>query len=128
MISYPKSYDKSSLGLFRCAICRSEIEDYTNVYPAGLNFGLVCHDCYKKFSEDDIDLMINMFIAYGGYFGKNQGSVFSLKILLNDLVNEIKIEKGNINLKELNIKMLHRALIYGITPREFIDNLDKIVR
>ncbi len=127
MISYPKSYDKNSLGLFRCAICRNEIADYKNVYPAGLNFGLVCKDCYKKFSEDDIDLMINMFIAYGGYFGKKQGSVFSLKILLNEFINKIKKEKGILNLKELNIKLLHKALLYGITPQEFIDNLDKIL-
>lgn len=128
MISYPKSYDKASLGLFRCAICQKEIEDYTKVYPVGLNFGLVCSDCYKKFSQDDLDLMINMFIAYGGYFGKNQGTIFSLKTLLNELVNEIKSEKGNINLKELNIKILHRALTYGIAPQEFTENLVKLLK
>jgi hypothetical protein len=126
MISYPKSYDKTSLGLFRCAICRNEIEDYTNVYPAGLNFGLVCDDCYKSFPEEDIELMLNMFIAYGGYFGKKQGSIFSLKILLKDLVDEITIEKENINVKELNIKMLHKALLYGIAPKEFLIHLEKL--
>ena len=125
MISYPKTYDKASLGLIKCVICRSDIEDNSYIYQLGLNYSLVCDNCFKQFSKEDIELMTNFFLAYGGYFGSKKDENFSIQKVIDDLIEDIHLKKERLNLNELNIKILHKSLIYGISPQQYVEKLKR---
>jgi len=110
----------------KCGICHASIFDRAQIYQAGINLGVVCCDCYKHFSEEDLEMMANMFIAYGGYFGMLKGSNFSLKTLEYVLKNALK-EKKTFTTEQINIRIIHKALLHGISPEEYIQNLSLLV-
>ena len=119
--------DRKSGHAVKCGICRVEIVDRAQIYQAGINLGVVCSDCYKHFSAEDLEMMANMFIAYGGYFGMSKDSSFSLlKTLENILKNGLK-EKKIVNTEQINIRLMHKALLHGISPEEYIQNLTHLV-
>ena len=84
----------------RCGICRVEIRDRAQIYQAGVNFGIVCIRCYKQFSTEDIELMANMFIAYGGYFGMLNGSRISTRNILKRLTTELGKQGDDVTLNK----------------------------
>ncbi len=111
----------------KCGICHGEIIDRAQIYQAGINLGVVCSSCYKHFSTEDLEMMANMFIAYGGFFGMMKDSSFSvLKILENILKNGLK-ENKLVNTEQINIKLMHKALLHGISPEQYIQNLAFLV-
>jgi len=122
MITESQDYGQS----IKCSICRHEIKDRATLCQTGVNYGIVCVECYQKFSSEDLELMANLFIAFGGYFGQYQRSEFSilriLKAIHMDLL-PVYEEKG---IEELNIRMLHRALLHGISPEEYIESLELV--
>ncbi len=121
-----KSDSKSSHSI-KCGICQVWIVDRAHIYQAGINLGVVCVDCYKHFSTEDLEMMANMFIAYGGYFGMLKDSSFSLlKTLENVLKNGLK-EKKIVNTEQINIKLIHKALLHGISPEEYIQDPSVLV-
>lgn len=109
-----------------CSICRQQIKDRATFCQIGVNYGITCVQCYRKFSAENLELIANLFMAFGGYFGQFKRSEFSvlriLKAIHEDLL-PIYEEKG---IEELNIRMLHRALLHGISPQEYIDNIEQI--
>lgn len=109
--------------LIRCGICRNEIKTGASIYQEGLKFGIVCERCYKNNSQEDLELMANLFLAYGGYFGKLKRKKFSVYKTIKRLMAEIHPSEDLDKLIELNIKMMHQALLYGITPQKFIQGL-----
>ncbi|MHA2010154.1 MAG: hypothetical protein ACW99E_21850 [Promethearchaeota archaeon] len=125
MISRPKNQSHHSI---RCGICRRIIEDRAQIYQAGISWGVLCIDCYKNFSSEDIELMTNMFIAYGGYFGKRKGSDFSTNKVLKKILSELQLQRKKVNVEGLNLKMLHRALLYGITPKQYVKSLQSLMK
>jgi len=108
-------------------ICRSEIKKGAQIYQEGLHFGIVCSQCHNNISKEDLELMANMFLAYGGYFGKLKDPRFSIGAILKDLLKENKVDKTCASIDELNIKLLHRALIHGLTPQQFIRGLEILI-
>ena len=64
--------------MVKCGICRDEIKRGASIYQEGLTFGVVCESCYKNNSQHDLELMANLFLAYGGYFGKLKQNKFSV--------------------------------------------------
>jgi hypothetical protein len=109
--------------LVKCGICRNEIKRGASIYQEGLTFGIVCEHCYKHNSKEDLELMANLFLAYGGYFGKVKPYKFSVYKIIKKLMLKIEPGKNLDTLIALNIKMMHQALLYGITPQEFIQGL-----
>ena len=71
--------------------------------------------------------MTNFFMAYGGYFGCNKDDNFSIQKVIEELIEEIKSKKERVNLNELNIKILHKSLLYGITPQQYVKKLKKFL-
>ena len=118
MISNSKRKENSAL---KCVICRSVILDLTKIVQSRLNFSLICGKCIEKFPEDDLELMSNMFIAYGGYYGQ----ISTFKFSLDNLIYAFIKDGERLDFKELNIKLLHKALLYGVSPKQFTAILAK---
>ncbi|MHA2180351.1 MAG: hypothetical protein ACXAAH_02875 [Promethearchaeota archaeon] len=115
--------DSKSSHSVKCGICRREVIDKVEIYQAGINFGVVCGDCYRKFSAEDLEMMTNMFIAYGGYFGMLKGSRFSLvKTLEIVLKNALRMKKI-LNTEQVNIRLMHQAILHGISPEQYVQDL-----
>jgi hypothetical protein len=124
MIAYNGNNEKSSRRNLKCAVCRINIDNKTKTYQSRTTFSVVCHNCNKKFSNEDIELMLNLFLAYGGYFGQfkdNKGDKYSIKTVIEDTLRNFK--RRNLNFDELNMRLLHIVLLYGFTPSEYIKNL-----
>lgn len=118
MINAPKPKASSKL---KCSICRADIKDRHNVYQSSLKLGIVCDICRQRFSDEDIEMIVNMFFAFGEYFGARDKSKFSI----NDIILEfaINLDEGKVNFHSQNIKMWHKVLTHGITPNEFLEEL-----
>ncbi|KKM88354.1 hypothetical protein LCGC14_1259580 [marine sediment metagenome] len=108
----------------RCGICRVEIRDRALIYQAGINFGIVCIRCYKQFSTEDIELMANMFIAYGGYFGMQKESRISTRNILEKLTTGLGKQGDDVNFEQVNIQVFHKALLHGIAPKHYTHELE----
>ena len=102
--------------IIRCGICRNELKKGATIFQEGLSFGVVCEKCYKNNSPDDLELMANLFMAYGGYFGIWKDSDYSLYKVLKTLTSG---DNGNSSIIELNINLLHQGLLHGICPHQF---------
>ncbi len=109
----------------RCAICRGDISNHTNTYQSTVNYGIICSKCITMFKKEEIEIALNFFLLYGGYFGQYKQTEFSLIERLVELVEE---EGEPFNFEITNMKLLHEALIHGITPREFNRSLEAFLK
>jgi len=109
----------------RCGICHHIINNPSSVYQSKILYIPVCENCRTIFSEADINLVLNMFLAYGGHFGQYPKEEFSLPIILKSL--GIEGESMKTQLEEINIRMMHVAFLHGITPKEYISRLREIL-
>lgn len=109
---------KQKVKAVRCDICQKDLNKKAIFYHTAINDKIICESCYKTFSKDDIELMVNLFSAYGGYFGKYQKLKISVYNRLKEL-SGIDIEQDAISGAEgLNLRLLHTALQFGFTPKE----------
>ncbi|MFX1500757.1 MAG: hypothetical protein ACFFDH_07310 [Promethearchaeota archaeon] len=104
----------------KCGICRNNIANGAKIYQKGLSFGVVCEEYCKNNSLEDLELMANLFMAYGGYFGMKKDSNYSLYKVLKKLTSG---DNGTRSILELNINLLHQALLHGICPHQFRQGL-----
>ncbi|MFX0080623.1 MAG: hypothetical protein ACFE94_02620 [Candidatus Hodarchaeota archaeon] len=104
-----------------CGICHGEITQEAAIFQEGLHFGVICSECFVNNSENDIELMSNMFLAFGGFFGMLRDPDYSIYEMLKDLIGKIHDNKKSITSVEMKIRLLHIALLHGITPREFAE-------
>ncbi|MBA7543779.1 hypothetical protein ES705_36119 [subsurface metagenome] len=111
-----------------CGICRREIIQEAAIFQEGLHFGVICSECYINNSEEDIELMSNMFLAFGGYFGMLRDPDYSIYEMLKDLVSKIHDNKNTMSSVEMKIRLFHTALLHGITPREFAELDDSLLK
>ncbi len=107
--------------VINCGICHKEINQEAAIYQEGFNFGVLCPECYIINSKEDIELMSNMFLAFGGYFGMLRDPDYSIYEMLKELVRKIHENKKTTSSVEMKIRLLHMALLHGITPREFAE-------
>ncbi len=106
-----------------CALCHNDINEDSNVYQSMVCFAVICDNCHEKFSEEAIDLMINMFLAYGGYFSQFKKEGFSIEESIKKIIDNLKLSKNFTEIQEYNIRLLHQALLYGISPQEYVEKL-----
>ena len=66
-------------------------------------------------------MMVNLFFAFGEYFGARERSKFSIKDIIIEFA--IDLNEGKANFQSQNVKMWHKVLTHGITPREFLEEL-----
>ena len=106
--------------LAKCAIC-----DGTSVKIVRLGhaFAVVCKYCLDTFSRKELELMHNMFLAFGGFFGKNTNSKEETYQELKKIAAEYAQSGKDITKIENDVKNLHRAFIHGITPMQLVQGL-----
>jgi hypothetical protein len=116
--------ESDSHSLENCGICHGKIKQGAAIYNEGLHIGIICPHCYSRNSEKDIELIANMFLAFGGYFGMLRDPLFPVNEMLKCFLKEIQANKGTMPSECLKIKLLHTALLHGVTPEEFslLDN------
>ena len=125
----------TSSGVFsrriQCAICNRDIKSLQCVYQSKMLLGVVCKNCANMFPPDDIEMMLNLFFLYGGYFGKEGNKPFSIEHLAISLLlvgEKMKEDNKTISLDEMHQKAMHQALIHGISPAEYNDKLKKFLK
>jgi len=122
MINTPKPKVSEKL---KCSICRTDIKDRHKIYQSSLNFGIICDICKQRFSEEDVGMIIEMFSAFGEYFGARERYKFSVKDIITEFAIDLDREKANFHSQ--NIRMWHKVLTHGITPKEFLEELSVYV-
>ncbi len=105
----------------KCSVCRVDIKERHKMYQTSLKLGVICKSCRKLFSDEDIEMIVNMFFAYGGYFGKYDKSEFSIDDVIAEFAEQLSV--GNTTLHSQNVRMWHKVLTHGITPQEFLKEL-----
>ena len=124
MIAYYGNNENNSRRNLKCAICRINIDNKTKTYQSKTTFGVVCYNCIKKFSQEDIELILNLFLVYDGYFGQlkdHKDCKYSIETVIKSTLTKLK--KKKLNIDEFNMRLLHVVLLYGFTPNEYIKNL-----
>ncbi len=120
MISHSRSFDKNPQGRVKCAICNKKIED--QALQVSICLSKTCNSCIETFTEKDIELMIHMFKAYGGHFGKFSIKESFVGRILRALVTDLS-KHNTITTTEVGARLLHKALLYGIKPDQLINKL-----
>ena len=122
MINTPDSKISNQI---KCSICRVTIKNRHELYQSSLKLGVVCKTCRERFSEEDVEMIINLFFAFGGHFGQFDKSEFSI----DDMVIEFaeQLDAGNSTFHLQNVKMWHKILTHGIAPKDFLKELSTYV-
>ena len=95
------------------------------MYQTSLKLGVVCGSCRKRFSDDDIEMIVNIFFAFGAHFGKFDKSEFSIDEVIVEFAEQL--DSRALNLHSANVRMWHKVLTHGITPKEFLEELSLYV-
>jgi len=113
---------KENRTFVKCCICKQEIMGKHRFIELAMNYGVICPECDNKFDDDEIELISNLFTAYGGYFGSLKGKSGNSEInfIINRLSKLYKEGEQKIDINTLDIKILHQALLYGITPNQIM--------
>ena len=115
--------DKKKVCSVECAICRNRESSEVKIKRLGKSFGVVCGDCLEEFSDKDLELMHNMFTAFGGHFGKLGASKEETYKKLEEIARSYKEEGNEVVKVESDIRTMHRAFLYGISPVQLVQGL-----
>ena len=109
-----------------CAVCHSHVKNFSKSYQSKSYLSIVCNKCYSEFSEEDVELMLDLFFIYGGYFGKKKISNFSVTEFVSTFAENYN-EGENLDIEDLNLKIIHKLLLYGVSPNEYIEGLSEFL-
>jgi hypothetical protein len=73
-------------------------------------------------------MMINIFFTFGGYFSKYKDKDFIVDAFVKKTINEIRSCNKEVTLQDLTLKLMHQALLHGITPQQFLEKLKDYFR
>ncbi|MFW9880625.1 MAG: hypothetical protein ACFFG0_46750, partial [Candidatus Thorarchaeota archaeon] len=93
MVISSKFNNKYFLEMYHCGICHREITREAAIFQEGLHLGVICSVCDINNSNEDIELMSNMFLAFGGYFGMLRDPDYSIYEMLKELISKIQENK-----------------------------------
>ena len=122
---FPKK--RNSLSYIKCVLCRIDTKLDVKIKRIGNTFGTVCEECAKAFSDEEIELMHNMFTAFGGYYGKMSNSKELSYSKLEEIAKDYKEQYRDINDVENDVKTLHSAFLYGISPQQLVKGLKLLI-
>lgn len=108
--------DKKKLSSVECAICNGRDNAGFKIKRLGGSFGVVCSDCLEEFSDKDLELMHNMFTAFGGYFGELNASKEERFKKLEEIARTYEKEGKTASNLGSDVETMHRAFLFGISP------------
>ena len=124
MITFNKiRYDKDQ-GKTYCDICGELFQENTNLYIYQENYGVICESCKGRFSIEQIEEFLGLINTFGGHFGIYKSNQNTLVQILDIFLNH-NLLNCNVDVIESNIKLRHKALLYGFTPLELIEEMKK---
>lgn len=119
-------YSKNASNNSKCSICNKKIiedlEDKENIQKKEE----VCQECILKYSEEEIMIMVSLFIKYGGFFNQLNIQKPALENIIENLLDSLKNEEDFSRMIEINEKAFHQAILFGYRPNPFIEELKKI--
>ncbi|MFX1447123.1 MAG: hypothetical protein ACFFCG_03165 [Promethearchaeota archaeon] len=115
--------EKKSFSFVKCSICRRNANPEITIKKMGNKFGVICDKCSRSFTDSEIDLMHNMFTAFGGYFSEMSDSKEATYSKLKEIARDYKMLDKNTETIEHEIKTLHSAFLYGIRPQQLLKSL-----
>jgi len=127
MIVSELAKEKKTFSNVKCVLCRNDTKLNVRIKKIGNSFGTVCEECVKTFDDEEIELMHNMFTAFGGYFGKMSNSKELSYSKLEEIAKDYKEQNKDIDNIENDIKTLHSAFLYGITPQQLVRGLKLLI-
>jgi len=116
-----KPSDPKISNKIKCSICIASIKDRHELYQSRQKLGIICKSCRNRFSEDDIEMMVDLFFAFGGHFGQFDKSKFSIDDIIREFAEQLDRDNSTFDLQ--NVKMMHKVLTHGIMPKEFLEKL-----
>ncbi|MBY9020140.1 MAG: hypothetical protein KGD67_03710 [Candidatus Lokiarchaeota archaeon] len=122
---FPKK--KNTFSAVKCVLCRDDTTRDVRIKKIGNSYGTVCEECVKSFNDGEIELMHNMFRAFGGYFGKMSNSKELSYSKLKQIAKDYSEMDKDITNIENDIKTLHSAFLYGISPEQLVKGLKLLV-
>ena len=112
----------------KCSICNKGIIGKHRFVRLAINYGVICQDCRERFNDTEIELISNLFNAFGGYFGSQKGeSSDSGYQTIKRLSKFYRPTEKKINLNALDVKIIHQALLYGISPNQIVKSLTLLI-
>ncbi|MFX0033942.1 MAG: hypothetical protein ACFE8E_13015 [Candidatus Hodarchaeota archaeon] len=123
MITKQALNKKKPTNIIQCVICCHDTKRQTKIVNLENKFVVICWNCHEKFTHKELELMNNLFIAFGGYFGKLKTSKSSRYKVIKELIREFNIQSKDTTETELNVKVLYRALLFGITPSQLVQGI-----
>ena len=127
MIQQPKIKKEKVTKLIQCEICHDSSYKKVKIRNFGSKLGIICGDCSYKFSAKEIDLMFNMFTAFGGFFGKLQPIKLTNYLKLKEIAKEYLDAGKDINNIERDVLVLHKAFLHGISLSQLKQGLKLIM-
>ena len=118
---------KTTFSSVKCVLCQGNTTLNVRIKKIGNSFGTVCQECTKTFNDEEIELMHNMFKAFGGYFGKMSDSKELSYSKLEEIAKGYKEQNKDFNNIENDIKTLHSAFLYGISPQQLVKGVKLLV-
>jgi len=107
--------DPIAKGSVYCGICNSQIKNHGAIKQIGMNLSIVCMDCAEEFEDEEIELMGNIFMAFGGYYGKLKQSNEHSRQKLKEIVKGYIAKGRDLSKMENDLTVLHQIFLYGIS-------------
>lgn len=118
MNDFPSSAHKGEK-LLKCGICRGNIPE-RSIRQSDPSLPIICSNCYENFTAEEVFLMTNLFVIYGGYFGQKRSTEFSF---ITSLKTFYKVQSSMQDFDEINAQLYHSALLHGISLQECSNKL-----
>jgi predicted amidophosphoribosyltransferase len=114
---------RGKLPSVKCKLCQAEVKKTSQIVKLGTNYGVICSDCAEELSHTDRELIYNMCVAFGGYYGKLRTPTTNNYKIIKSLAEQYQINNRAINVTSLDVHILHRAFLYGISPSQIVQGL-----
>ena len=107
----------------QCKLCHADVKRTSKIVRLGAQFGVICESCSENFSSNERELIYNMCTAFGGYYGKLRNENTNNYKVIRKLADQYNIKYQGTDLTSLDIQVLHKAFLYGISPSQIIQSL-----
>ncbi len=64
------------------------------MYQPSTRLGVICRECRQKFSPDDVEMIVNLFFVFGGYFGQHSREDFSIDEIVVEFAKHLETREN----------------------------------